>query len=430
MVTINSLAQTLNPQGKLTNAAKDLNGQLVHPSVKASESHDLKSDNDRSHISPQAQFAAAYDELKSAVTELENARNSKKVSVSGTDSVATGSALASAIESSFKVTVTNLASAQTLQSDTIDDIEKDLGNGELTLGTSSGSLKITITGGLKNVADQINSAEGNQYVTASIVTEEDGARLVLRAKDTGADSAFTVAFAAENQSGQVSGLAFLSFASAGTGGLSRTSEASDAVISIDSRKIISASNNIDDTHSGLSLSIAAEETATFTVSQDSTRFDEAKKNFAAAYERFSEKVAKLDDGQGGPSKLLAKLDNLFSQRDSLDSVTIKQLDEEARKAGVKLDASIPDRTGVKLYDELKKLFDLNGTDSRNNLTQQLVQSLGEQTEQNGNAFGQQKQSEGLIAQNKFGFDSNNSDSRALEQNKKFEQFKNALKGLE
>src|SRR3546814_18396899 len=88
--------------------------------------------------------------------------------------------------------VKQLANSQVLKSTTLTDGSTAVGLGTLTLTTSSGSYDITIDSGnntLDGLAEAINAADAG--VTATIITDSDGARLVLKGGD-GEDDAFTL----------------------------------------------------------------------------------------------------------------------------------------------------------------------------------------------------------------------------------------------
>src|SRR3546814_12455011 len=88
--------------------------------------------------------------------------------------------------------VKQLANSQVLKSTTLTDGSTAVGLGTLTLTTSSGSYDITIDSGnntLDGLAEAINAADAG--VTATIITDSAGARLVLKG-GVGEDEALTL----------------------------------------------------------------------------------------------------------------------------------------------------------------------------------------------------------------------------------------------
>src|SRR3546814_9222232 len=93
--------------------------------------------------------------------------------------------------------VEQLAQAQTLESEFIASASDPIGQGDLTLTTSKGSFVVAIDASndsLDGLARAIN--DQNAGVTATIVTQSNGARLVLKGA-TGEAEAFTLSVPSE-----------------------------------------------------------------------------------------------------------------------------------------------------------------------------------------------------------------------------------------
>ncbi|AVS89912.1 flagellar cap protein FliD [Paracidovorax avenae] len=154
---------------------------------------------------------SAFGQLKSLVSTLSDAA-SKLTSVTGwngvaatsssTDSV-TVSAVGGAAATSFNVQVQNLAKAQSSISDALTPAKSPVGAGTLTLttGTWSGSPKsfaagqdpavnidVSATDTLEDVASKINGSKAG--VTATVLTDASGQRLMLRSKTTGESAGY------------------------------------------------------------------------------------------------------------------------------------------------------------------------------------------------------------------------------------------------
>src|SRR3546814_11990431 len=109
--------------------------------------------------------------------------------------------------------VKQLANSQVLKSTTLADGSTAVGLGTLTLTTSAGSYDITIDSSnntLDGLAKAINVADAG--VTATIITDSDGARLVLKG-GVGEDAAFSMT----NRHGVDSNLARLTWSGQAAG---------------------------------------------------------------------------------------------------------------------------------------------------------------------------------------------------------------------
>lgn len=158
---------------------------------------------------------SAFGEVKSLVSTLSDAA-SKLTSVTGWNGVSTSSsdstfvsatAVGGTLPTSFSVEVTALAKAQSTASNSISGI---VGSGTMTIAlgkwdaagpgatgvftgnTSASSVDITVsaTDTVADIASKINGA--NAGVTATILTDASGQRLLLSGKNTGETAGFNV----------------------------------------------------------------------------------------------------------------------------------------------------------------------------------------------------------------------------------------------
>jgi flagellar hook-associated protein 2 len=139
----------------------------------------------------------------------------------------------------IEMEVKQLANSQVLKSATLADGSTAVGFGTLTLTTSTGSYGITIDGSnntLDGLAAAINGADAG--VTASVVTDAAGARLVLKG-GIGASEAFTLADSGDADAD------LLRFTWDGAaGGMTRTRTAQNATVVLDGVETSFASNSI------------------------------------------------------------------------------------------------------------------------------------------------------------------------------------------
>ena len=184
----------------------DVNG-LIKASVDAVKIPITKTNG----LNDQASFVSAkistFGQLKSMVSALQDAVgklnsvtgwNGVTTTSSNTDFV-TASATGGTVATSFSVEVQSLAKAQTMSSAPMLPVGGFMGVGSLKLqlgtpqaiaGGTANSIDITVgpTDKLSDVAGKINGA--NVGVTATILSDALGERLLLRSKTTGADASF------------------------------------------------------------------------------------------------------------------------------------------------------------------------------------------------------------------------------------------------
>jgi flagellar hook-associated protein 2 len=138
-----------------------------------------------------------------------------------------------------QIEVKQMASAQTLASTTLTDSTTAVGLGTLTLTTASGASTITIDSSnntLAGLAAAINAKGAG--VTASVVTDNQGSRLVMKGA-TGEANAFTLT--AGTADADLQRFTF----DGTTGGLTKKQSAQDSIIAIDNVEMHNSSNTID-----------------------------------------------------------------------------------------------------------------------------------------------------------------------------------------
>jgi flagellar hook-associated protein 2 len=211
----------------------------------------------------------------------------------------------------YDITVSQLAVGQTVTSGVFAGSTAALNEGSLTieLGTygsgapaadftpKSGSTAITVSIGagetsMAAVRDKINSA--NAGVTASIVTDASGARLSLRSKDTGTESAFRIsATETVNDGDSATGLSALAYdATAASSPMLRTASAANAQLTVNGIALSSASNTLNNVVDGITLSLLKTTTnATVNVAPDTATAKTAVTDFVSAFNTLASFIA-------------------------------------------------------------------------------------------------------------------------------------------
>jgi flagellar hook-associated protein 2 len=191
---------------------------------------------------------------------------------------------------SAQLEVVQLAKAQTLESVPLADAAAAVGQGDLTLVTQAGSFTVTVDGSndsLAGLAAAINAK--NAGVTASVITDQNGARLMLKG-GTGASAAFTL----DVPVGTTSGLERFAYGPSVVGGLSQAQAAQDAIVRLDGVEIARASNSFNDLIPGVQIDLKRAVPGT-TVALGVTRPDaaiaQAVDDFVNAYNELATRLA-------------------------------------------------------------------------------------------------------------------------------------------
>lgn len=255
----------------------------------------------------QAQLSA-YGSLKGALSSFQTALQAlatparftaNKASVADSTILSAG-ASSSAAAGSYSIAVTTLAQAQKLKSSAFPAASDTLGSGRITIdfGTYAGDTftlnpdkaakEITIAPGqnsLAGIRDAINAA--NAGVSAGIVNDGTGYRLVISSADSGAVNALRITVDDDDGTDtDASGLSQLVFdgRSSGVKNLTETVAAQNAALAIDGIAISKASNTITDAIEGVTLSLLKENSSsTLTVARDSSGVQSAVASFVKAH---------------------------------------------------------------------------------------------------------------------------------------------------
>ncbi len=237
-------------------------------------------------LSAVGRVQSALSNLQTAARELTNLNTWKSVTASSSDeSVAKATASTGAAAGVYDLTVNRLAQRQTLASSTFTDSATVIGGGSLSieLGTyNSGTdsftavgtpLSVTVAAGstLAQVRDAIN-ASASASVTASIVDDGSGSRLVLRSTATGEKN--SIRMLATDSDGtntdSVAGLSRLAYdptAAAGAGrNLTQTQAAQDASVTISGLTVTSSTNTVSGAIENVTLDLRKVSTGSTSIS--------------------------------------------------------------------------------------------------------------------------------------------------------------------
>lgn len=265
-----------------------------------------------SKISAFGQITSALSTLSDAAKALATAStwSAKTVASSNSTAVsATVSASDSASATSFSIEVQQLARAQSTASNALAS-GSSVGSGSLSiqLGSwdSSGStpsftagsaaaVSISVAKGdtISAIAAKINKAGAG--VTATVLHDLSGDRLLVRSSSTGEASGFRIQASDDGSDTSDAGLSMLAFdPAAGTTGMAANNVqyAANAKATINGVAISSASNTLGDTVPGLSLTLSQVTSAPveITASNDTGSMTKAIQTFVSAYNAANEMI--------------------------------------------------------------------------------------------------------------------------------------------
>jgi len=206
-----------------------------------------------------------------------------KAASSAADAVSVTSA-ATASAATYRVEVSSLAQAHSLSSEALAvGSTATVGTGTLRIQVGSSDVSISIgteDQTLAGIRDKINGAEAG--VTASILSDALGARLVITGKESGAANAVTITAPVDD----TGGLAALTFSNPpAAGGMTERLAAQNAAFSINGLPLSSATNVLTDVIDGVSLTLAKAATGPvdITVGNDTGALRKGITDFVAAY---------------------------------------------------------------------------------------------------------------------------------------------------
>lgn len=254
--------------------------------------------------------------LRSSMAKLETAAatlgsadtfNAKSLSIPDTKLLSITKLDAKAAAGSYQLKVEQIAQPQSLSSGTFASMTEPIGKGTLTIRLGEWNAGLTgftadpkNTGGgpividdsnnsLTGLRDSINKA--NMGVTASIVSDGGGYKLMLTAK-SGAKNEIEITAVEEAGS---SGLANFNFNDT-TRNLTQQQEGKDALIRVNGLLVSRDTNQVKDVIDGLEFDLFAastSETINVTINHDKATAEQTIRDFVAAYNTFKTEVEKL-----------------------------------------------------------------------------------------------------------------------------------------
>jgi flagellar hook-associated protein 2 len=248
-------------------------------------------------VSAIATLKSALSTFQSSLTSLLTGGGFAARNVtSANKDVVTATATASAALGSYQVEVQKLAqSHQLLSGNFTGGAAGFVGTGTLSFASGGNTFSVTIdstNSTLAGIRDAINSATGNQSVSATLVYGQTGAQLVLTSQKTGAAAGITV-----DASGGDGGLASLAYGAGNTANYTEKQQAQDAVIMVSGVEHHSATNQVSDAIDGVSLNLASAKLGTevaINITNDTDHVTSLVQSFVTAYNTLQTSLTPLD----------------------------------------------------------------------------------------------------------------------------------------
>lgn len=288
-----------------------------------------RTDGLKTQLSAVGKVQSSLSTLRDAAAKLAQGSGFQSASATSSDAATvSASAVSGAALGSFNVSVGRLAKAQSLASEAV-PAGSHIGTGSITIdfGSYSGDLStfdadpsrtsiiIPVVSGedqLEQIRDKINAMKSG--VVASVVSDVNGSRLVMRATASGAANAFRVTVADDDgvsDNADLSGLSRLAYdTTAAINSAARKQPAQNALATIDGIDVESASNRIEGAVQGVTLTLqqqsAVGASTAVTVAQDKDATKKLVTDFASAYNdaiKLMREQTKNDPaGSSGPLK--------------------------------------------------------------------------------------------------------------------------------
>ena len=260
-----------------------------------------QTNNNSAMISGIGSLRSALTAFQDAMKKLNDTKSpsfNAFAATSGNESVVKVKSDNTAVAGNYDITVNKLATSSKVASQQFaGGASSAISAGEMTISQGGNSYKVKIDSGatLQSVRDQINKEMSANGISANIINEAGGSRLVLSSTTTGAGSDLSVGGIPELT---IDGTVQMS----GSSGGFITALAQDAELSVDGLKVTSASNTVDKAISGMSLELtgvsakSADGSFTptrLTVAQDNDGLKKNIQGFVDAYNTLQKAITSM-----------------------------------------------------------------------------------------------------------------------------------------
>ncbi len=243
-------------------------------------------DKDNTTISALGTLKSALASLQTAAKAMGSTGSLGKSTAQSSDSSTFTASTTGGGSASYNVEVVSLATASKIASGNYASASAEVGTGSITIGVGSSSFTVNLASGANKLSDlvsAINGSANNKGVTASIVTDNNGAHLVLQSQKTGTDNTVTLSSAST-----ADGSSFVN--------TSVVQTAANALLRIDGSEVSSGSNTVTDAISGVTINLVKANpgaTNTLTITPNASAAASAVQDFVTAYNSALSTIATL-----------------------------------------------------------------------------------------------------------------------------------------
>ncbi|MDV2856435.1 flagellar filament capping protein FliD [Oceanimonas sp. CAM02] len=324
-------------------------------------------------ISSYASLKKELDAFQKSLKDLTSKEAFQKRSVTlSNEGFFTAKADKNAVAGSYTLKVEQLAQAHKVGSGYVSgDIKDNLGAGSITLGMGAESFTVDVTAdksSLADIAKAINQSDDNTGVSATVVTDDNGPRLVLFGDKTGQENQISVSASGD------AGLTDI-FSSAN---MKPVQAAQDAIVNIDGATVTRSSNEIKDAIAGVTLNLdklnnTDDPTTKLTIGYDKESVTENLKKFVESYNKIISTTKKLtsfdpESKAAGPlngdtlvRNITSELRNALGAEVEGASSSLKSLSDlgitTKRDGTLEIDNDVLDEHIANNFDGIGRLFD-------------------------------------------------------------------------
>ena len=269
----------------------------------------------QSQISSYGKLKSTVSSFQDAMAALDTVKEFKQLAATSSNEDAfTVTATSSAVAGNNSINVINMAAAHKRASSAYVDSATDIGGTgtiDITIGANTSSITVAAGATLTDIRDSINEAADNPGVTASIINEAGGSRLILTSDDTGLDNAITVAVTDDDgNSADATGLSKLFYVGNGVDDqyAREITAAADAELEVDGFTVNSASNSVTGVIDGITIELKAAGAGTLTVARDDEAIKESIQGFVTAYNDLRSALTSMYEGELNRDRTLRYID--------------------------------------------------------------------------------------------------------------------------
>lgn len=286
---------------------------------------------------------SALDTFQTAMGKLNDANSFAGLAVKSSNTDALTVTLGTgAAAGTYAIDVESLATSSKVATQYIDK-SATFGAGKLTITQGSSTYNVTVKAGasLSDIRDSINTQLKDQGLTANIITDASGPRLVLGSSVTGAGSDISVSTSGDSSLDVLKIDGAGTKASATAGGYV-SAPAANAKYTIDGLEMSSSVNKISSAISGVELNLVATGKSTVTVDTNTDGLKTSIQSFVSAYNALITsvnsltKVTNTTDSSGNPTTTAASLASDSMTRNLLNTLRTQLVGSSADGGSIKL----------------------------------------------------------------------------------------------